>query len=150
MDIYDEECIQAGGKNGTTPADFLQHDAELGQLQRDNFRKSLKAGVKMAFSTDAGVCPYGTSGKQLAFMVKYGMTPMQAIQAATSNATDLLGHSKEVGSIKPGKFADLIAVSRDPLQDVSVLENVEFVMKDGAVYKQPKTDACTGQSGGAY
>jgi imidazolonepropionase-like amidohydrolase len=150
MDIYDEECIQAGGKNGTTPADFLQHDAELGQLQRDNFRKSLKAGVKMAFGTDAGVCPYGTSAKQFAFMVKYGMTPMQAIQAATSNAADLLGHSKEVGSVKPGKFADLIAVSRDPLQDISILENIEFVMKDGAVYKQPKTDACSGQLAGAY
>jgi imidazolonepropionase-like amidohydrolase len=150
MDIYDEECIQEGGKNGTTPADFLQHDAELGQLQRDNFRKSLKAGVKMAFGTDAGVCPYGTSGKQFAYMVKYGMTPMQAIQAATSSAADLLGHSKEVGSIKPGKFADLVAVSRDPLQDISVLENIEFVMKDGVVYKHPKSDACNVQSEGSY
>ena len=150
MDIYDEECIQEGGKNGTTPADFLQHDAELGQLQRDNFRKSLKAGVKMAFGTDAGVCPYGTSGKQFAYMVKYGMTPMQAIQAATSSAADLLGHSKEVGSIKPGKFADLVAVSRDPLQDISVLENVEFVMKDGVVYKHPKSDACSAQAEGSY
>jgi len=150
MDIYDEECIQEGGKNGTTPADFLQHDAELGQLQRDNFRKSLKAGVKMAFGTDAGVCPYGTSGKQFAYMVKYGMTPMQAIQAATSSAADLLGHSKEVGSIKPGKFADLVAVSRDPLQDISVLENVEFVMKDGVVYKHPKSDACSAQADGSY
>jgi imidazolonepropionase-like amidohydrolase len=148
MDIYDEECIQAGGKTGNTPTDFLQHDAELGQLQRDNFRKSLKAGVKMAFGTDAGVCPYGTSGKQFAYMVKYGMTPMQAIQAATSSAADLLGHSKEVGSIKPGKFADLIAVSRDPLQDVSVLENVEFVMKDGVVYKHPKASACSEQAEG--
>ena len=143
MDIYDEACIQEGGKNGRTPPDFLQHDAELGQLQRDNFRKSLKAGVKMAFGTDAGVCPYGTSAKQFAFMVKYGMTPIQAIQAATTNAADLLGHSKEVGSIKPGKYADVIAVSGDPLKDVSVLENVEFVMKDGTVYKQPKSDACT-------
>jgi len=150
MDIYDEECIQEGGKNGTTPADFLQHDAELGQLQRDNFRKSLKAGVKMAFGTDAGVWPYGTSGKQFAYMVKYGMTPMQAIQAATSSAADLLGHSKEVGSIKPGKFADLVAVSRDPLQDISVLENVEFVMKDGVVYKHPKSDACSAQAEGSY
>lgn len=150
MDIYDEECIQEGGKNGTTPADFLQHDAELGQLQRDNFRKSLKAGVKMAFGTDAGVCPYGSSGKQFAFMVKYGMTPMRAIQAATSSAADLLGHSKEVGSIKPGKFADLVAVSRDPLQDISVLENIEFVMKDGVVYKHPKSDACSAQSEGSY
>jgi imidazolonepropionase-like amidohydrolase len=142
MDIYDEECIQEGGRKGTTPPDFLQHDAELGQLQRDNFRKSLKAGVKMAFGTDAGVCPYGTSGKQFAYMVKYGMTPMQAIQAATTNAADLLGHSKEIGSIKPGKYADVIAVSSDPLKDVSVLENVDFVMKDGTVYKQPKSDAC--------
>lgn len=142
MDIYDEECIQEGGKNGTTPKDFLVHDAELGQLQRENFRKSVKAGVKMAFGTDAGVCPYGTSAKQFAFMVKYGMTPMQAIQAATTNAADLLGHSKEVGSIKPGKYADVIAVSGDPLQNVSLLEHVDFVMKDGAVYKQPKSDAC--------
>ena len=142
MDIYDEECIQEGGRNGTTPKDFLEHDAELGQLQRDNFGKSVKAGVKMAFGTDAGVCPYGTSARQFAFMVKYGMTPMQAIQAATSNAADLLGHSKEVGSIKPGKYADVIAVSGDPLRDVSVLERVDFVMKDGVVYKQPKSDAC--------
>ena len=142
MDIYDEECIQEGGRNGTTPKDFLQHDAELGQLQRDNFRRSVKAGVKMAFGTDAGVCPYGTSAKQFAFMVKYGMTPMQAIQAATTHAADLLGHSKEVGSIKPGKYADVIAVSGDPLGDVSVLEHVDFVMKDGTVYKQAKSDAC--------
>ncbi len=143
MDIYDEECIQEGGRNGTTPKDFLQHDAELGQLQRENFRKSVKAGVKMAFGTDAGVCPYGTSAKQFAFMVKYGMTPMQAIQAATTNAADLLGHSKEVGSIKPGKYADVIAVSGDPLRDVTALEQVAFVMKDGAVYKQPKSEACS-------
>jgi len=150
MDIYDEECIQAGGKNGTTPPDFLQHDAELGQLQRENFRKSLKAGVKMAFGTDAGVCPYGTSGKQFAYMVKYGMTPMQAIQAATTSAADLLGHSKEIGSIKPGKFADVIAVSGDPIQDVSLLERVDFVMKAGEVYKSPKSDACNAQTAGAY
>jgi len=135
MDIYDEECIQEGGKTGKTPADFLQHDADLGRIQRENFGKAVKAGVKMSFGTDLGVCPYGTSGKQFAFMVKYGMTPMQAIQAATTNAADLLGHSNEIGSIKPGKYADLIAVSGDPLQDISVLENVEFVMKEGKVYK---------------
>jgi imidazolonepropionase-like amidohydrolase len=140
MDIYDEECIQEGGRNGTVPKDFLDHDAELGQLQRDNFRKSLKAGVKMAFGTDAGVCPYGTSAKQFAFMVKYGMTPMQAIQAATTSAADLLGHSKDVGSIKPGKYADVIAVSGDPLGDITVLEHVDFVMKDGAVYKEMRLD----------
>jgi imidazolonepropionase-like amidohydrolase len=136
MDIYDEECIQQQGREGKLPPDFLQHDAALGQLQRDNFRKAVKAGVKMSFGTDAGVCAYGTSGKQFAFMVKYGMTPMQAIQSATSSAADLLGHSDEVGSIKPGKLADLVAVSADPLQDISVLEKVNFVMKDGKVYKQ--------------
>jgi imidazolonepropionase-like amidohydrolase len=139
MDIYDEECIQEDGRKGNTPKAFLQHDFELGQIQRDNFRKAGKAGAKMAFGTDAGVCPYGTSAKQFAFMVKYGMTPMQAIQAATSSAADLLGHSNEVGSVKPGKYADIIAVSGDPLQDVSVLENVQFVMKDGKVYKQKGT-----------
>jgi imidazolonepropionase-like amidohydrolase len=136
MDIYDEECIQADGKIGKTPPDFLEHDRELGQVQRENFRKAVKAGVKMSFGTDAGVCPYGVAAKQFAFMVKYGMTPMQAIQAATSSAADLLGHSKEIGSIKPGKYADIIAVAGDPLQDVSLLENVQFVMKDGKVYRQ--------------
>jgi len=136
MDIYDEECIQEGGKKGNVAKDFLEHDAQLGQIQRDNFRKAVAAGVKMSFGTDAGVCPYGTSGKQFAFMVKYGMTPMQAIQAATSNAADLLGHSDLIGSIKPGKYADIIAVPGDPLADISLLENVKFVMKDGKVYKQ--------------
>ena len=142
MDIYDEECIQAGAKTGQTPADFLQHDAELGRIQRENFGKAVRAGVKMAFGTDAGVCAYGTSGKQFAFMVKYGMTPMQAIQAATSNAADLLGHANEVGSIKTGKYADLIAVSGDPLKDISLLERVEFVMKEGKVYKSAGAAAC--------
>lgn len=142
MDIYDEECIQAGATTGQTPADFLQHDADLGRIQRQNFGKAVRAGVKMAFGTDAGVCAYGTSGKQFAFMVKYGMTPMQAIQAATSNAADLLGHATEVGSIKPGKYADLIAVSGDPLKDISLLERVEFVMKDGKVYKSAGSAAC--------
>ena len=142
MDIYDEECIQAGAKTGQTPADFLQHDADLGRIQRENFGKAVRAGVKMAFGTDAGVCAYGTSGKQFAFMVKYGMTPMQAIQAATSNAADLLGHANDLGSIKVGKYADLIAVSGDPLKDISLLERVEFVMKAGKVYKSAGAAAC--------
>ena len=142
MDIYDEECIQEAGRNGTIPPDFLEHDRELGEKQRQNFRKAVAAGVKMSFGTDLGVCPYGSSAKQFAFMVKYGMTPMQAIQAATSNAADLLGHSNEIGSIKPGKHADLIAVSGDPLNNVRVLENVEFVMKDGKVFKEAGKPAC--------
>jgi imidazolonepropionase-like amidohydrolase len=136
MDIYDEECIQEAGRQGNMPKDFLAHDAQLGQLQRDNFRKAVKAGVKMSFGTDAGVCPYDVAPRQFAFMVKYGMTPMQAIESATSSAADLLGHSDQIGSIKPGKFADLIAVSGDPLQNIQVLENVQFVMKEGKIYKQ--------------
>jgi imidazolonepropionase-like amidohydrolase len=136
MDIYDEECIQEDGRKGKMPKDFLEHDAQLGQIQRDNFRKAVAAGVKMSFGTDAGVCAYGTSGKQFAFMVKYGMTPMQAIQAATRNAADLLGRSTEIGSLKPGKYADIIAVPGDPLADIRLLEDVKFVMKDGKIYKQ--------------
>ncbi len=143
MDIYDEECIQEDGRKGNIPLDFLEHDRELGERHRQNFRKAVQAGVKLSFGTDLGVCPYGTSPKQFAFMVKYGMTPMQAIQSATTNAADLLGHSKELGSIKPGKYADLVAVSGDPLSDIRVLENVEFVMKDGKVYKQAGAAACT-------
>jgi imidazolonepropionase-like amidohydrolase len=143
MDIYDEECIQEDGRKGNIPLDFLEHDRELGERHRQNFRKAVQAGVKLSFGTDLGVCPYGTSPNQFAFMVKYGMTPMQAIQSATTNAADLLGHSKELGSIKPGKYADLVAVSGDPLSDNRVLENVEFVMKDGKVYKQAGAAACT-------
>jgi imidazolonepropionase-like amidohydrolase len=133
MDIYDEECIQSAPN---TPADFLEHDRDLAEAQRRNFTKAVRAGVKMAFGTDAGVCPHGINARQFAFMVKYGMTPMQAIQAATVNAADLLGHSDLVGSIKVGKSADVIAVNGDPLADIKVLESVAFVMKEGIVYKQ--------------
>ena len=133
MDIYDEECIQSAPG---TPADFLQHDRDLAEAQRQNFTKAVKAGVKMTFGTDAGVCPHGINARQFAFMVKYGMTPLQAIQSATVNAADLIGHSELFGSIRAGKSADLIAVAGDPLTDVRVLENVAFVMKEGTVYKQ--------------
>ncbi len=136
MDIYDDECIQEQGKKGSMSADFLEHDRELGETQRENFRKAVRAGLKLAFGTDAGICPYGTSAMQFGFMVKYGMSPMQVIQAATSSAADLIGRTSEFGSIKPGKYADLIAVAGDPLKDVTVLENVQFVMKDGIVFKQ--------------
>ena len=136
MDIYDEECIQDQGKKNATPADFLEHDRGLGELHRRNFTKAVRAGVKMSFGTDAGVCPHGINARQFAFMVKYGMTPMQAIQSATSNAADLLGKSDLLGSLKPGKYADIIAVSGNPLADVRILENVKFVMKEGQIYKQ--------------
>jgi imidazolonepropionase-like amidohydrolase len=133
MDIYDDECIQA---DPTAPADFLEHDRSLGEAQRQNFRKAVRAGVKMTFGTDAGVCPFGVAAKQFAFMVRYGMTPLQAIQAATVNAADLIGHAELFGSLTPGKSADIIAVQGNPLADVSTLEHVSFVMKAGKVYKQ--------------
>ncbi len=132
MDIYDEECIQS---SPDTPADFLQHDRDLAEAQRRNFTKAVRAGVKMTFGTDAGVCPHGINARQFAFMVKYGMTPMQAIQAATVNAADLIGHSELFGSITAGKSADIVAVNGDPLVNIRELEHVHFVMKEGKVYK---------------
>jgi imidazolonepropionase-like amidohydrolase len=136
MDIYDDECIQAAGKANNIPPDFLEHDRDLGELQRQNFSKAVKAGVKMSFGTDAGVCPYDIAAHQFAFMVKYGMTPMQAIQSATINAADLIGKPDQFGSIARGKFADLIAVDGDPIADIRQLEHVTFVMKEGVAYKQ--------------
>lgn len=133
MDIYDEECIQS---SPATPADFLQHDRDLAEAQRRNFTKAVRAGVKMTFGTDAGVCAHGINARQFAFMVKYGMTPMQAIQSATVNAADLIGHSDLFGSLKAGKAADIIAVRGDPLADIRALETVDFVMKEGVVYKR--------------
>jgi imidazolonepropionase-like amidohydrolase len=132
MDIYDEECIQSAAD---TPADFLKHDQDLGEIQRRNFTKAVRAGVKMTFGTDAGVCPHGINARQFAYMVKYGMTPMQAIQSATVNAADLIGHSELFGTISAGKSADIVAVKGDPLTDIRVLEHVDFVMKEGAIYK---------------
>src|SRR5437667_6501878 len=103
MDIYDEECIQDAAKENKMPADFLEHDRDLGEIQRRNFTKAVRADVKMSFGTDAGVCPHGINARQFAFMVKYGMTPIQAIQSATIGAADLLGKSNLLGSLRPGK-----------------------------------------------
>jgi imidazolonepropionase-like amidohydrolase len=135
MDIYNDDYILAEGeKNGVLP-ESLEKEKIIGQTQRENFRKAHQAGVKMAFGTDAGVYPHGDNAKQFFYMVKYGMTPMQAIQAATVNAADLMGWKEKVGSITPGKFADLIAVDGDPLADVTILTKVKFVMKGGAVVR---------------
>jgi imidazolonepropionase-like amidohydrolase len=131
-DIYDDECISSGMNN--MPADFQAKDGA--EQQRQNFKKAVSLGVKIAFGTDASVCPHGTNAKQFAYQVKYGQTPMQAIQSATINAATLIGKPEEFGSIAPGKYADIIAVNGDPLADVRVLEHVAFVMKEGKIYKQ--------------
>ena len=135
MDIYNDDFILAEGeRNGIEPAS-LDKERQIGRLQRANFQKAVKAGVKMAFGTDAGVYPHGDNARQFPVMVTYGMTSMQAIQAATVNAADLLGWSGKVGRIAPGFYADLIAVDGDPVADVRALERVRFVMKGGVVWK---------------
>ena len=131
MDIYNTDYTQAeGAKNGVLE-DNLRKDREIAQTQRDNFRKAHKAGVKMVFGSDAGVMPHGQVGGQFRTMVQYGMTPMEAIQAATRNAAQALGREKDVGAIAVGRFADIIAVEGDPLADVGELASVDAVVKGG-------------------
>jgi imidazolonepropionase-like amidohydrolase len=136
MDIYNTDYTQSEGKKNGVLEDNLRKDRDIGDLQRENFRKAHLAGVKMVFGTDAGVMPHGDAAKQLAVMVRYGMTPMQAIQAATRNAAEALGQAKTVGAIAPGHLADIIAVEGDPTTDVRRLETVDFVMKGGAIVRQ--------------
>ncbi len=131
MDIYNTDYTQAeGAKNGVLE-DNLRKDREISQIQRDNFRKAHKAGVKMVFGSDAGVMPHGQIGKQFATMVEYGMTPLEAIQAATRNAAQALGREKDVGAIAVGRYADIIAVGSDPLINVRELESVDAIVKGG-------------------
>lgn len=134
-DIYNDDFILGQGKQYGFTDEMLAKERMVGQRQREGFRNAARAGVKIAFGTDAGVYPHGWNAKQFAFMVKYGLSPLQAIQAATLNAADLLGWSERVGSIEPGKFADLIAVEGDPMADVTLLEHVKFVMKGGQIVR---------------
>jgi imidazolonepropionase-like amidohydrolase len=135
MDIYNDDYILGAGEKAGFLPESLAKEKEIGQLQRDNFRRAYAGGAKMAFGSDAGVYPHGDNGKQFFYMVKYGMTPMAAIQAATINGADLLGWKDKIGSIKAGKLADIIAVGADPLADVGALTKVRFVMKGGQVVK---------------
>src|SRR4051812_7525744 len=140
-DIYNDDYIMAEYKRLNFPEKILEKERQVGKAQRENFRRAAKAGVKIAFGTDAGVYPHGLNGRQFAFMVRYGLTPMQAIQAATTSAADLLGWSDRVGSVTPGRYADLVAVNGDPLADITLLEHVNFVMKGGTVYKDDQQPA---------
>ncbi len=135
MDIYNTDYTQAeGAKNGVLE-EQLKKDRDIAEAQRQNFGKALKAGVRMIYGTDAGVYPHGDNAKQFAVMVRYGATPLQAIQAATINAAEALGKKDQVGAIKPGAFGDLVGVKGDPTKDVTVLEHPAFVMKGGTTYK---------------
>ena len=135
MDIYNTEYTQAeGAKNGVLE-DNLRKDRKVAQIQRDNFRKAHRAGVRMVFASDAGVMPHGDIGKQFKTMVEYGMTPLEAIQAATRNGAQALGREGDVGAIAVGRYADIVAVDSDPLANVRVLENVRAVIKGGEVIR---------------
>jgi imidazolonepropionase-like amidohydrolase len=135
FDIYNDDFILAMGEKAGMLPESIEKERQIGRLQRENFRKAFQAGAKMAFGTDAGVYPHGDNARQFAKMVEWGMKPLDAIQAATIHAADLLGWSDKVGTLEKGRYADLIAVDSDPLTDVKVLENVRFVMKGGAVVR---------------
>ena len=131
MDIFNTDYTQAeGAKNGVLE-DNLRKDREVAQIQRDNFRKAHNAGVKMVFGSDAGVMPHGKVGGQFKTMVEYGMTPLEAIRAATRNGAMALGREKDIGAIAVGRYADIIAVDGDPLTNVRELETVDAVLKGG-------------------
>ncbi|SNS59614.1 Pro-Hyp dipeptidase. Metallo peptidase. MEROPS family M38 [Sphingomonas laterariae] len=135
MDIFNTEYTQAEGARNGVMEDNLRKDREVADIQRNNFRKAHAAGVKLVFGTDAGVMPHATAGGQFAIMVRYGMTPAEAIQAATVNAAAALGRDATVGSIAAGRYGDIIAVAGDPTRDVRLLETIPFVMKGGDVVK---------------
>ena len=135
MDIYNDDYILAEGeKNGVYP-ESLAKEKVIGRKQRETFRAAHAAGVKMLFGTDAGNYPHGQNARQFAKMVEWGMTPMEAIQAATRSAAEALDRTADVGAIAPGRYADLIAVDGDPLSDIRVLESVAVVMKGGQIIK---------------
>ena len=136
MDIYNTEYTLAEGeKNGVLP-ESMDKERSISKIQRASFTAANKAGVKMVFGSDAGVYPHGDNPKQFSRMVQFGMTPMQAITAATATAAEALDKSGMLGCLDVGCAADMVAVSGDPLKDIAILENVDFIMKAGHVYKQ--------------
>ena len=134
-DIYNDDYILGKAVEFGLPKENVDKERMVGRLQRENFAKAVAAGVKIAFGTDAGVYPHGDNAKQFHYMVKFGMTPAGAIRAATSSAADLIDRAKDEGTLEAGKYADLIAVTENPLDRIEVLEHVSFVMKGGKVYK---------------
>lgn len=133
MDIFNGDWIEEVGTKQGWPAEYLRKNRETTDVQRRGFAAAVKAGAKLTFGTDAAVYPYGLGGRQFAYMVRFGMTPMQAIQSATSEAAKALGKEGQVGTLATGAFGDLVAVKGDPLSDIRVLERVEGVIKDGKI-----------------
>jgi len=135
-DIYNGDYTEEVGTRDGWSEEILRKNRETTDIQRQNFAKAVKAGVRIGFGTDSGIYPHGDNARQFAYMVKYGMTPIGAIRSATIDAAASLGRSQELGSIATGKFADLIAVSGDPLQDIDRLRNVAGVIKQGQLIHQ--------------
>lgn len=135
MDIYTTEYILGEGATAGILPESLEKERRTGHVQRENFTRALRAGVPMAFGSDAGVYPHGRNARQFARMVEFGMTPLQAIQAATLHTARLFGIEHDTGVLREGFVADLIAIQGDPLDDVSRLEDVRFVMKAGHVHR---------------
>jgi imidazolonepropionase-like amidohydrolase len=138
MDIYNDDYILAAGTSNGTEQESLDKERMVGLKQRQTFQRAVRAGVRMIFGTDAGVYPHGDNGKQFAKMVQWGMTPLQAIQAATLNASEALSRS-DVGVLAPGRYGDIVAVRGDPLANVALLEHVDAVIKGGKLVKGPGT-----------
>jgi imidazolonepropionase-like amidohydrolase len=136
-DIWNGDYTDSVGREQKWPEDILRKNTETTEIQRVGFRKAVARGVKVAYGTDSGIYPHGLNAMQLPYMVKYGMSPMQAIQSATISAADLMQWTDSVGSLKPGKYADIIAVEGDALADLRSFRRVGFVMKGGVVYKHP-------------
>jgi imidazolonepropionase-like amidohydrolase len=134
-DIYNGDWIREEGTRAGWSANVMRKNQETTDAQREGFTKAVKAGVKIAYGTDSGVYPHRFAARQMPYMQKFGMTPMEALRSATLTAAELMGWQDRVGSITAGKFADLIAVPGDPAQDLSILESVPFVMKGGRVFK---------------
>ena len=137
-DIWNGDYTDSVGRQQKWPEDVLRKNVETTEAQRVGFRKAVAAGVRIAYGTDSGVYPHGLNAMQLPYMVKYGMTPMQAIRSATISAAELMQWQDSVGSISPGKYADIIAVEGDALSDLRSFMKVAFVMKGGTVYKSEK------------
>jgi imidazolonepropionase-like amidohydrolase len=133
MDIYNTEYTLSEGEANGVLEENLAKERQVGTRQRQSFQRAVELGARHVFGSDAGVYPHGTGGRQLSRMVRFGMTPLQAIQAATSVAAEALDRADDVGAIAVGRYGDIIAVSGNPLEDVSVLENVAVVIKGGAV-----------------
>lgn len=137
-DIYNGDYIDSIGRRDGWTAEILRKNTETTETQRAAFRKAVALGVKIAYGTDSGVYPHGLNANQLPYMVKYGMTPMQAIQSATIGAATMMGWNDRVGSLAAGKFADIVAVPGDGLADVGRFRKVGFVMKGGVVVVPPR------------